>query len=171
MFRALLAHSQETITSDIWYISYVLCQLAAPGLGWKSPILVQLTEITRTQYTKWRCCSASWGWASHARNMSRSLIRNQLTKKCITLVSLYWYTWCTVSHCTDILWCTVSHYTDILWCTVNKTLSLWPSISVSVFTVFLSIERERICGLTQFGLLSCHDTAPWVIDIVSSGSH
>jgi hypothetical protein len=54
--------------------------------------MVQPTEITRTQYTK--CClfSASWGWASNARNMDRSLILNKLNKKCIMLVSLYWYT-------------------------------------------------------------------------------
>jgi hypothetical protein len=52
--------------------------------------LVQPTDITRTQYTKCRMCSVSWGWASNARNIYRPLILNKLNKKCITLVSLYW---------------------------------------------------------------------------------
>jgi hypothetical protein len=30
---------------------------------------VQPTDITRTQYTKCRLCSASWSWSSNARNM------------------------------------------------------------------------------------------------------
>jgi hypothetical protein len=55
----------------------VLCQLAAP------------TDITRTQYTKCRLCG---GWESNARNIQKLLIPNKLNKKCITLVSLYWYT-------------------------------------------------------------------------------
>jgi hypothetical protein len=50
MFRALLAHRQET--NDTWYIACVLCQLAVQGL-------VQPTDITRTQYTKCRLCNAS----------------------------------------------------------------------------------------------------------------
>jgi hypothetical protein len=45
MFRALLAHPQEALN------------------------LVQPTEITRTQYTECRLCSASWRWASNPRNM------------------------------------------------------------------------------------------------------
>jgi hypothetical protein len=32
MFRALLAHPQEALKSDTFYIACVLCQLAAPGL-------------------------------------------------------------------------------------------------------------------------------------------
>jgi hypothetical protein len=36
--------------------------------------------------------SASWGWASNARNLLRPLILNTLNKMCIRLVSLYWYT-------------------------------------------------------------------------------
>jgi hypothetical protein len=55
-------------------------------------ILVQPTDITRTQYTKCRLRSASWRWASNPRNMWRPLILNKLNKKCITLVLLYWYT-------------------------------------------------------------------------------
>jgi hypothetical protein len=31
MFRALLAHPQEALTSDCWYIACVLCQLAVPS--------------------------------------------------------------------------------------------------------------------------------------------
>jgi hypothetical protein len=33
MFRELLAHPQEALHSDTWYIACVLCQLAAPGLN------------------------------------------------------------------------------------------------------------------------------------------
>jgi hypothetical protein len=55
---------------------------------------VQLTDITRTKYPKCRLCSVSWGSASNARIMQRPIILNQLNKKCITLVLLYWYrTW------------------------------------------------------------------------------
>jgi hypothetical protein len=43
----------------------------------------------RTHYTKCRLCSASWGWASNARNIYRPLILNKLNEKCITLVSVY----------------------------------------------------------------------------------
>jgi hypothetical protein len=35
--------------------------------GSYTPILVQPTDITRTQYTKYRLCSVSWGWASNAQ--------------------------------------------------------------------------------------------------------
>jgi hypothetical protein len=31
-----------------------------------APILLQLTDITRMQYTKCRYCSPSWGWARNA---------------------------------------------------------------------------------------------------------
>jgi hypothetical protein len=52
MFRALLAHLQEVLHNDAWYIACVLCKLAAP-------VLVQPTYITRTQYAKFRLFSAS----------------------------------------------------------------------------------------------------------------
>jgi hypothetical protein len=80
MFRALLAFSQEAIHKQ----HLVYCLRFAQS--WCS----QLT--TRTQYTKCRLCSDSWGWISNARNMQRPLILNKQNKKCITLVSLYWYT-------------------------------------------------------------------------------
>jgi hypothetical protein len=41
----------------------------APGLEWNVPVLVQPTDITRTQYTKCRLWHTSWGWASNVRNM------------------------------------------------------------------------------------------------------
>jgi hypothetical protein len=89
MFRALLAHPQEALHKR----RLVYCvRVMSVGCyqGWsKTP---QPTDMTRTQYTKRRLCSASWGWASNARNMQRPLILNKLNKKCITLVSLYWYT-------------------------------------------------------------------------------
>jgi hypothetical protein len=73
-------------------------------VGWRH--LVQPTDITRTQYIKCRLCSASWWWESNARNMSRPLILNKQNKKCITLVSLYWYT---VMHGQSLYWYTVMH--------------------------------------------------------------
>jgi hypothetical protein len=33
MFRTLLAHPQEALTSGTWYIACVLCQLAATRIG------------------------------------------------------------------------------------------------------------------------------------------
>jgi hypothetical protein len=57
----------------VWY------HLAAPELD--TPILVQPTDITRTQYTKCRLCSASWSEASNARNMQRPLILNKFNTK------------------------------------------------------------------------------------------
>jgi hypothetical protein len=48
--------------------------------------------VNKTLNTKCRLWSASWGWASNARNMLRPLFLNKLNKKCITLVSLYRFT-------------------------------------------------------------------------------
>jgi hypothetical protein len=62
--------------------------LHACNVGWQTAIVLQPTDITRTQYTKCRLCSASWGWASNAWNM----LLNKLNKRYITLVSLYWCT-------------------------------------------------------------------------------
>jgi hypothetical protein len=80
--RPLRAHPQEALhMRKLVYCVHVLCQLAAPGLEW---------NITRTQYTKCRLCSASWGWASNTRNTSRPVILHKLSKVCVTLVLLYW---------------------------------------------------------------------------------
>jgi hypothetical protein len=73
MFWALLAHPQEVLHKQ--HLVYcVLHQLAVP-------VLVQPTDITSTQYTKCHFCSISWGWASNARNIKKSLILNKLYKK------------------------------------------------------------------------------------------
>jgi hypothetical protein len=91
MFRALLAHLQEALHKrHLVYCVRVMsvgCTIIGAEL---QPWCSQLT--TRTQYTKCCLCSASWGWASNARNMQRELILNKLNKKCFKLVSLYWYT-------------------------------------------------------------------------------
>jgi hypothetical protein len=80
MFQALLAHPQEVLNKR-HLVYWVLHQ------DWsKSSILVQPTDITRTQCTKCRLWIASWGWASNAQNMYRPLILNELNKYCITLV-------------------------------------------------------------------------------------
>jgi hypothetical protein len=51
MFRALLAHPQEVLHSDTWYIACVLYQLAAARTEVELVSWLQPTEITRTQYT------------------------------------------------------------------------------------------------------------------------
>jgi hypothetical protein len=40
MFRALLAHPQEALHNGAWYITCVLCQLAAPGAARSRPSAV-----------------------------------------------------------------------------------------------------------------------------------
>jgi hypothetical protein len=57
-------------------------------------ILVQPTNLTRTQFNKCRLCSASWGGTSNARNIQWPLTLNKLSRKCFTLVSLYWLIEC-----------------------------------------------------------------------------
>jgi hypothetical protein len=99
MFRTLLAHPQEVLhMHNLVYCTRVIfvgCTRIEVRVhqdwSWTS-ILVQPTDITRTQYTQCRLCSTSWGWASYVRNMYRPLILNKLNKNCITLVSLHWYT-------------------------------------------------------------------------------
>jgi ribosomal protein L33 len=71
MFRALLAHPQEAL--------------------YKRYLVYCMRVIIPMQCTKCRLCIAAWGWTSNARNMQRPLILNKLNKKCITLVSLFWY--------------------------------------------------------------------------------
>jgi hypothetical protein len=56
MFQALLAHPQESLHKRHSDTSSI-------------PILVQPTDITRTQYNKCRLFRACWGWASNARNV------------------------------------------------------------------------------------------------------
>jgi hypothetical protein len=78
MFRALLAHLQEA--SHKQHVVYCALFLS---VGW-------------TQYNN--ClCSASWRWASNARNMYSLLIHNKLITKSASLWIyctdiLYWYT-------------------------------------------------------------------------------
>jgi hypothetical protein len=85
MFWALHAHPQEVLHK--WHLVYCV-RVVSVGCT----ILVQPTDITCTQYTKFHLFYASWGWASNAQNMYRPWILNKLNEKCITLVSLYWYT-------------------------------------------------------------------------------
>jgi hypothetical protein len=73
-----------------------------------------------TQYTKCRLCSASWWWASNARNMWRLLILNKLNEICITLCSLYWYT---MTHgqqnIKDVTFISNKLYGEVSWSTDN----------------------------------------------------
>jgi hypothetical protein len=161
MFQALLAHPQEVSTNGTWYIACVLCQLAVPraqtALGilrafvsWlchrcsETAIVAQPTDSIRTQYTKCRLCSASLWWTSNARIVQRPFILNKLNKKCITLVSLYWYT---VMH---------GHYTDILWCTVNKTLSLADKCWLRSVPVFASAAVKHFTWSDGINELWCN---------------
>jgi hypothetical protein len=53
--------------TNVMQFLFSLLRINASTCG--TPILVQPTDITRTQYTKCRLCITSWGWASNARNM------------------------------------------------------------------------------------------------------
>jgi hypothetical protein len=136
MFRALFAHLQEALNKRHLVYCMRVMSVVCTRMGVATPILMQPTDITRKQYTKWRLYRDSWRWASNARNMWRVLILNKLNTKCITLILLYWYT-TMHGHYTDILRCKVTlliyydarslywyttihgHYTDILRCTVT----------------------------------------------------
>jgi hypothetical protein len=76
MFRALLAHPYEVLHKQ----HLVYC------------MRVMSVGCTRAGVPLQSLSSTSWGWASNARNTPRPLILKKLNKKCITLVSLYWYT-------------------------------------------------------------------------------
>jgi hypothetical protein len=72
MFQTLLAHLQGVMHK--WHLVYCMhvSLLAAPGLEWNwhsTPILLQPTDITCTQYAKCRLWSTSWRWASPAQNI------------------------------------------------------------------------------------------------------
>jgi hypothetical protein len=70
VLRALLAHPQGALYKCHSVYCVRFHQFTAPGLKWNStPIPVQQTDITHTQYTKCCLCTASWVWASNARNM------------------------------------------------------------------------------------------------------
>jgi hypothetical protein len=86
MFRALLAHLQEAVHKrHLVYCVHVM-SVGCTRIG----VELQSWCSQYKQYTKCRLCSASWRWASSARNMYRPLILSKLNKKCITLVLLYW---------------------------------------------------------------------------------
>jgi hypothetical protein len=117
-FEHYLSIFRRRYTNDTVYCMNVL----SPG---RTRVGVQPTDITRTQYIKYRLCRASWRWASNARNMQRSLILNKLNEKCITLVSLYWCKWIKyydgVNHL--LWWCQPStNWFYLIW-TVSSVVS------------------------------------------------
>jgi hypothetical protein len=85
MFRALLAHPQGSLHKGHLVYCVRVMSVSCTIIEVEQP-----TDITRTQYTKCRLYSTSWGWASDIRNIYRSLILNKLNKKYITLVLLCW---------------------------------------------------------------------------------
>jgi hypothetical protein len=136
-FENYLLILRRCYTSGTWYIAFHFGTLT----------LVQPTDITRMQYTKCRLWSASWGWASNARNMYRLLIPK--FPNWIKSASR-WF-----------------HYTDILWCTVSKTLSLTTEVMNHegveviklmlhniIFVAFNSAEREVVSQTTDKILVS-----------------
>jgi hypothetical protein len=74
MFRALLAHPQEATHKR----HFVYCVRMSVVCGTVATV-PQTTDI-RTQYTKCRLCSVSWGCLSNDRNMQRPLILNKLNE-------------------------------------------------------------------------------------------
>jgi hypothetical protein len=67
MFRALLAHPQEALNKR--HLVYCVRVMSVGCYQDWSVAAFQPTGITRTQYTKCRLFSVSWGWASNARNI------------------------------------------------------------------------------------------------------
>jgi hypothetical protein len=67
MFPPLLAHPQEVLNKR--HLIYWVRVMSAVCISSSTPILLQPTDITRTQCTKCLLFSASWTWASVARNM------------------------------------------------------------------------------------------------------
>jgi hypothetical protein len=130
MFGALRAYPQEVLHKR--HVVYCV-RIISVDCG----TVPQPTDI-RTQFTKCRLYSASWGWASNPRNMQRHLILNQLNEMCITLVSLYRYT----DLCLSVpSVAQLSNYTYILWYTVSK---IWSKSNKSVIrTNFDGSTQER----------------------------
>jgi hypothetical protein len=121
-------------------------------------ILVQPTDITRTQYTKYRLWSASRGWASNARNMERPLILNKLIKKCITLVSLYWYT---MMHGQQNIWMppflrSMTLYLALLWWMLIVFFTCWTHVRHG--TAVLSARFRPGTVLGTFCLKNVYNT-------------
>jgi hypothetical protein len=104
----------------------------------------QPTDITRTQYTKCRLCSDSWGWASNARN-SRGPWFSINWMKCESR----WF-----------------HYTEILWCTFSETLRM--HIIISCFNyIYIWQNKYLSCSnntqtMSWKGQLFTPDTYPFV---------
>jgi surface polysaccharide O-acyltransferase-like enzyme len=71
LFRALLAHTQETLHKrNLVYCVRVMsvgCTRIEVDQFHSNPGAAK--NMTRRQYTKFRLCGASWGWASNSRNM------------------------------------------------------------------------------------------------------
>jgi hypothetical protein len=65
MFRTSLAHPQEALLKQ--HLVYCV-RIMSVSFGMVAT-LPQPTDIICTQHTKCHLCSASWGWASNARNM------------------------------------------------------------------------------------------------------
>jgi hypothetical protein len=155
MFRALLAHPQEALHKP---------HLVHCVRDWSSTsILVHPTDITCTQCTKCRLWSTSWGWASNTWNMQRPLIVDKLNKKCITLVSLYWYT---VMHGRQNIKPNMMNTPKLIPVLTFPTLfSLWTPLlcqctskTASQHTVVESAVFAVKCSRRKFTYISAQDT-------------
>jgi hypothetical protein len=80
MFRALFTHPQEVLHKRHLIYCVRVMSVGCTRIEAEASILVQPTGITRTQYTKGRLFSVSWGWVSNARNTLRPWILNKLNK-------------------------------------------------------------------------------------------
>jgi hypothetical protein len=102
MFRALRAHPHEVLHKQ--RLVYCVCVMSVGCT--RTSILVQLTEITRKQYTKRHLFSASWGWES------RGTVQECSTSAAVTIIRIGEFigntTWLSVSSNRNIFVCTSS---------------------------------------------------------------
>jgi hypothetical protein len=98
MFWAVLVHPQKVLHK--WHLVHCLhvtvSQLAAPVLEWNCNTGAANWLNTCTIYQV-SLFSTSWEWASNTQHMQRPLILNKVHKIYITLVSLYWVIFLTLS--------------------------------------------------------------------------
>jgi hypothetical protein len=103
---------------------------------------------------KCHLCSLSWRWACNAQNMYRTLILNKLNKKCITLVSLYWWT---VMHSQQNIKYSFSSKWWITFYTVTLMQgSCKVALKVNEWKLTLHLPAELPCTFLTLNFINIH---------------
>jgi hypothetical protein len=144
MFQALLAQPQEAL-----HKRHLVCFVRVMSLGCTriEVELVQPTDITRTQYTKCRLCSNSWGWASNAQNMYRPLILNKLKVHHVGFTILIYYDARSAKHETLI-----QYKLELSFMVLNASMRLLISVWRDTRKAFCHDAADCTC-VVQFQLL------------------